>query len=43
MITVAGTATFVTDVNDIDINLNSSNAITGATYIYNADGWIEWC
>ena len=30
VITVAGNATFVTDVNDIDINLNSSNAITGA-------------
>ncbi|MEK9627603.1 MAG: hypothetical protein VW455_01130, partial [Nitrospinota bacterium] len=30
VITVAGTGTFVTDVDDIDIVLDSSNAITGA-------------
>ena len=30
VITVAGTATFITDVNDIDIVLNGDNAITGA-------------
>ncbi|MEK9627604.1 MAG: filamentous hemagglutinin N-terminal domain-containing protein, partial [Nitrospinota bacterium] len=30
VITVAGTATFITDVDDVDIILNSANAITGA-------------
>jgi len=30
VVTVAGTGTFVTDVNDIDIVLDSANAITGA-------------
>jgi filamentous hemagglutinin family protein len=30
VITVAGTGTFITDVNDIDIVLDSANAITGA-------------
>ena len=30
VVTVGGTATFVTDVNDIDIVLDSNNAITGA-------------
>ena len=30
VITVAGTGTFITDVDDIDIVLDSSNAITGA-------------
>ena len=42
VITVAGTGTFVTDVDDIDIVLNSDNAITGAlTFTTQTSGSVQ--